>query len=265
MTDFTKIKVGYALALLAALFSLNPLLDKIGRNGFELFGMKLEIVLFYYLIICLLGLAVYMYSIGFITERPLSYFEKIGNTIYASSVMIPLLLFVLWLLSLIGSFFEIILKTNYSELVFSILSAIIAGIITGISFVLFNKRMNLKDRDSISEQYERKEINLIKEAETLYNLGMYGATVMHAFSSLEYLVRKIITEKGMQKDNNVKLFDYAIDKGLLSINLKEDIKTIRSIRNRAAHPTKDDEINQTEAKTVMEITKKVINSIHNVL
>ncbi|MGV2883616.1 HEPN domain-containing protein [Paenibacillus taichungensis] len=265
MTDFTKVKVGYALALLAALFSLNPLLEKMGGNGFELFGIKLEIDVFYYLIICLLGLAVYIYSIGFITEKPLSYFEKIGNAIYASSVMVPLLYFILWLLSLIGSFFEMILKTNYSELVFSILSAIITSIVTGISFYLVNKRMNIKDRNSISEQYERKEINLIKDAETLYNLGMYSATVMHAFSSLEYLVRKLIAEKGMQKDNNVKLFDYAIDKGLIPIDLQTDINTIRTIRNRAAHPTTDGEINQAEAKSVMNITKKVMNSIHNVL
>lgn len=265
MTDFTKVKVGYALALLVALFSINPLLVKFGGNGFELLGLKLEINGFYYLFICLLGIAVYMYSIGFITEKSLSYFEKIGNAIYAGSVMVPFLLLVLWILSLIGSFFEMILKTNYSELVFSILSAVIATIITGTSFHLLNKRINIKDRNSISEQYKRKEINLIKEAETLYQLGMYSATVMHAFSSLEYLVKKLLTDKGMQKDKNVKLFDYAIDEGLISIKLKDDINTIRLIRNRAAHPTKDDEINKAEAESVMEITKKVINSIHSEL
>ena len=43
MAEFTKLKIGFALALLGTLFSLQPLLDRSPGLGFVYLGQRLEV------------------------------------------------------------------------------------------------------------------------------------------------------------------------------------------------------------------------------
>jgi hypothetical protein len=102
MTDFTKTKIHFALALLAALFALHPFLDRIGDNGFLYLGYELKIFHAYLLIAGLLALCVYCFGLTLISERPHSWLERLGNYSYALAVIVLPLYAGLYLASLLA-------------------------------------------------------------------------------------------------------------------------------------------------------------------
>src|SRR5438128_9757389 len=88
MTDFTKTKTHFALALLGTLFALHPFLNRFESSGFLYLGYELKLSDVYALIAGLLALAVYCYGLGLISERPHSWLERLGNCSYALAIMV---------------------------------------------------------------------------------------------------------------------------------------------------------------------------------
>src|SRR5262249_11286081 len=88
MTDFTKTKTHFALALLGCLFALHPFLDRFENVGFVYLGYELKLFYVYGLVAALLALAVYCYGVALISERPHSWLERLGNYCYALAVMV---------------------------------------------------------------------------------------------------------------------------------------------------------------------------------
>src|SRR6266849_733390 len=88
MTDFTKTKTHFALALLGTLFALHPFFTRFENTGFLYLGYELRLADVYALIAGLLALAVYCYGLGLISERSHSWLEKLGNYSYALAIMV---------------------------------------------------------------------------------------------------------------------------------------------------------------------------------
>jgi hypothetical protein len=88
MTEFTKLKIGFALALLGTLFVLHPLLDRTPDLGFVYLGHRLEVVHAYALTSGLLGLCAYLYAVTLLNDHPHSRFERAGNAAYSLAILV---------------------------------------------------------------------------------------------------------------------------------------------------------------------------------
>jgi len=88
MTEFTKLKIGFALALLGSLFALHPLLDRSPDLGFLYLGHRLEVAHAYAPTSGLLGLCVYLYAVTLLDDHPHSLRERTGNSAYALAVLV---------------------------------------------------------------------------------------------------------------------------------------------------------------------------------
>ena len=88
MTEFTKLKISYALALLGTLFALHPFLDRFADRGFLYLGYDLKIFYAYSLTAGLLSLCVYLYAVTLINNRPHSWCERTGNSTYALAILV---------------------------------------------------------------------------------------------------------------------------------------------------------------------------------
>src|SRR5262249_57294773 len=88
MTEFTKLKISYALALLGTLFALHPFLDRFADGGFLYLGYNLKVFYAYALTAGLLSLCVYFYAVTLLSERPHSWCERTGNSAYALAVLV---------------------------------------------------------------------------------------------------------------------------------------------------------------------------------
>src|SRR5262245_17419374 len=88
MTDFTKTKIHFALALLGTLFAVHPFVERMADLGFDYLSYPLKVFYAYGLTAGLLALAIYCYAAAMMSERPGSRVERLGNYFYAISIMI---------------------------------------------------------------------------------------------------------------------------------------------------------------------------------
>ena len=88
MTEFTKLKITFALALLGTLFALHPLLDRFADWGFLYLGYDLKVFYAYSLTSGLLSLCVYLYAVTLLNDRPHSWCERTGNSTYALAILV---------------------------------------------------------------------------------------------------------------------------------------------------------------------------------
>ena len=88
MTEFTKLKITFALALLGTLFALHPLLDRFADWGFLYLGYDLKVFYAYSLTSGLLSLCVYLYAVTLLNDHPHSWCERTGNSTYALAILV---------------------------------------------------------------------------------------------------------------------------------------------------------------------------------
>ena len=88
MTEFTKLKITFAMALLGTLFALHPLLDRFADWGFLYLGYDLKVFYVYSLTSGLLSLCVYLYAVTLLNDHPHSWCERTGNSTYALAILV---------------------------------------------------------------------------------------------------------------------------------------------------------------------------------
>src|SRR5438876_966836 len=88
LTEFTKTKMHFALALLATLFALHPFVEKWGDKGYIYLDYELKIFYAYGLVAALLALTVYFYALSLLSERGYSWMEMTGNYMYAIAILV---------------------------------------------------------------------------------------------------------------------------------------------------------------------------------
>jgi hypothetical protein len=102
MSEFNKIKIAFALALLGTLYTLNPIVLKYGDISFSFLGYGLKVQMVYFSFLTLLGISVYFYAIALISENKIFIFmQKGGNISYTISLLIPPLYISLYVISII--------------------------------------------------------------------------------------------------------------------------------------------------------------------
>jgi len=87
MNEFTKTKMHFTLALLAALFALHPFLKEFEDDGFMYLGVFLKVSYAYLVFAGLLAVCVYLYGMTMVSERPHSWLERLGNYCYSLAIL----------------------------------------------------------------------------------------------------------------------------------------------------------------------------------
>jgi len=228
MTEFAKMKISFAMALLGTLFALHPFVDRFADRGFLYLGYDLKIFYAYFLIAGLLSICVYCYAVALTTERAHSRLERIGNSSYALAVMIVPIFGGLYIASVLASQFQ------YSHLAWAAPSVAIG--VGGGWFLLsqfvtwrLRRRLGEHDRHAKIEQLARKESESIRQARELFQHEHYDLSVIEAWRAIEarlgqaLLARRIVP----RSDRPHALFDLATRKGILresALGIIEDMK-----------------------------------------
>jgi len=197
MTEFTKLKIGFALALLGALFALHPLLDRTPDLGFVYLGYRLEVMQAYALTSGLLGLCVYLYAVTLLNDHPHSWFERTGNGTYALAILVGPIYAGLYLSALgMGAGWVI-------------LSQVIAWRI--------RRRLGERDRASKMEQLAKQEADSLDQARQLFASDHYDLCVVEAWRALEARLRQALLSRRVMSraDDPQAVIRDATRKGLL--------------------------------------------------
>ncbi len=264
MNEFFKEKIVYALALLAALFAMKPIVEEFAALTVNLGFYNIELKLIYLIIMGILGFSVYLFSVNYITESPMVFVVKAGNFCYGASLLIPLVVLAVWGVN--AAITVVLSNTKNFEIILNSVS-LMTSIIAFVISVIANKRIIMRklasiDRRNIQASNTKNEINTLETASKLIELEMYSNSILTAFSGLEYTLRGILNSKGITYDRKIyKLFDFAINEKVIPSMYKDDIDFIRNIRNHAAHPSDKYVIGKNDAEKVLNIVTAIFKEI----
>ncbi len=266
MTDFNKVKIGFALALLGALFALNPIITSLGNFSYQLFSLNLKLIYAYWTFAILLGISVYFYAIALIGIEN-SFFDftrKLGNLTYAFALFVPPIFFFLYAVSVITVLFTDLLKhpfaANIIEITFSALIGAFASFGIRTFFKLFSKR----DRSEKVQSFSKQESDLLTRSRKLLNEDYYDISVSEAWKAIEVALRKAFYNLGIQEKyiSGSNLIQRAEKTKMISGLQAEDLEFIRKMRNDAVHTEVN--ISKDDAQKVIKISDKVIASLDKI-
>ncbi len=197
MTEFTKLKISYALALLGTLFALHPFLDRFADRGFLYLGYDLKIFYAYSLTAGLLSLCVYLYAVTLINDRPHSWCERTGNSTYALAILV--------LPVYAGLFFSAKLadQVAVSHVAWAAPTVAVglgAGWLALSQLVAWRIRRQLGEQDRASRiaRLAEQEMASLNQARELFDGGHFDLSVVEAWRVLEARLRQVLLSRRIE-------------------------------------------------------------------
>jgi hypothetical protein len=228
MTEFTKMKISFALALLGTLFALHPFLDRFDDQGFLYLGYNLKVFYAYSLTAALLSLCVYLYGLTLMTVRPHPWCERVGNYAYGLALLVG---------PIYGGLFvsaKLAEEVALSHLAWAA-PAVALGL--GLCWMLFGQlaallirgRLAERDRAAKIAQLGRQEIESLDRSLELFEAEHYDLSVIEAWRALEARLRQALLSRrisaGMESADGV--IHTAARKGVLDGSILEAVAEVR--------------------------------------
>jgi HEPN domain-containing protein len=216
MAEFTKLKIGFALALLGTLFALHPLLDRAPDLGFFYLGYHLKVLHAYALTSGLLGICVYLYAVTLLNDHPHSWGERAGNSIYGLAIMVLPIYGGLFLSAALAE------RVSVSHVAWAA-PAVAVGLGSGwiaLSQVVawrIRRRLGERDRASKMEQLASQEAQSLEQARTLLEGEHFDLCVVESWRALEARLRRALLSRRVaaRADDHHKVVRLAGRIGLL--------------------------------------------------
>jgi hypothetical protein len=195
MNEFTKTKIHFTLALLAALFALHPFLDKLEDVQFDYLGYPLKFSYAYVLFAGLLALCVYLYAVTMVSERPHSWLERLGNYCYGLAIMSLPFYGGLYLAHLLAERLD---ETSLKYAAhWAALGVGVGGFVLAQVFAWFLRgRLGKHDRSAKVDQFSKEEVKALADSQELFAGDHYDLAVMQAFRAVEARLRRVLLNRG---------------------------------------------------------------------
>ena len=195
MTEFTKTKTHFALALIGTLFALHPLVEKYPDAGFKYFDYDLKAIYAYGLLAGLLACSAYCYAVGMVSERPSSLLERLGNSFYGIAIMTPPLYGMLYLASFLAE------RLGQEHLAWAA-PALAVGLVIGWLLIgqLLAWRLRKQDNTAKVNELAEQEIAALTRARELFEHEHYDLSVIEAWKAVEARVRRVLLKRGVVRE-----------------------------------------------------------------
>jgi hypothetical protein len=216
MTEFTKLKITFALALLGTLFALHPLLDQFADRGFLYLGYDLKVFYAYSLTSGLLSLCVYLYAVTLLNDHPHSWCERTGNSTYALAILVVPIYAGLYLSAKLA---EQVAVSHVAWAAPLVAIGLGAGWIALSQLVAWRIRRRLGEQDRVSKmtQLATQEIASLNRAKEMYHSQHYDLCVVEAWRALEARLRQVLLNRGIAVEaaDAQAVIHTAVKKGIL--------------------------------------------------
>jgi HEPN domain-containing protein len=228
MSEFTKLKISYALALLGTLFALHPFLDRVADRGFLYLGYDLKIFYAYSLTAGLLSLCVYLYAVTLLNDRPHSWWEGTGNSTYALAVLVLPVYAGLFLSAKLA---DRVAVSHVAWAAPAVAIGLGVGWVALSQLVAWRIRRRLGERDRVSKiaQLAKQEGESLKQARELFDGEHYDLSVVEAWRALECRLRQVLLTRRItaNSDDPQAVIRVATRKGVLrepTLSLVSELK-----------------------------------------
>ncbi len=234
MTEFTKTKMNFALAMLGTLFALHKILETAENASFNYLGVDLKVQYLYSLVAGLLGLTVYCYALSLLSHRPSPRSEKVGNYVYALALMVVPLYGLLYGSSLVAEHVG-----NEHLKVTAPMVALSLGffwlLVSQLLAFRLRGRLGAHDRQAKLEQIVNQEITSLNRTPELFEAHHYDLAVIESWKAIEARLRRVLLSRGYtdQVSNAQALIDQANRAGMLTEPVRKLLDEVRNAWNVA--------------------------------
>jgi hypothetical protein len=231
MKEFVKLKITFAVALLATAYTLNPLFENINIFSFSLFGHSITIKFIYHTFMLLLGISVYSFSLQLLSTKKRILISKIGDIVYGLAIISPFIYLILFILSFTITKLAQHYNTSNEFAVHSIISFIsivISIISTSIAYISIRKLSTEQE----AKEDRKENIKNLSDVSTLINNQTYDYAIITSSEVITNILKSITKNN---HDNMVTLATNAFNKKLISEQLHDDILTLNNLLSTITH------------------------------
>lgn len=265
MNELDKIKIGFAIGLLAGLFTLGPLVNE-SVFSFLLFTIDIKLIYIYWVFVAILSLSVYFYALTLIKfERANNFFNLLGNWTYAIALLYPPFVITIYLISLLSIAIASILKSNtFTSLITYILSTG-SGFVASILANKIQKRFKKEGDRENADRIKSKEIDSLEKAKLLYKSEFYDLVIVELWNAIELSFKRVFLQKAIpfSPKSSIKIIETIRKNKLLPQSLIDELDQLRVLRNKAAHPTDDLRISKQLVDNALTTTEKILITVDN--
>lgn len=260
MSEFTKAKIGFAIALLAVLFTITPLVNVVGDHGFK-FIVPLTIRGLYYFFTAAMALSVYLSAVQFMVEKPIKYVEPAANACYTVAIVAPPAFLGLYFASRLAALAGEYLHSPVASSIAATLLGSAAGYYIVDATRFLQRSLNRGERKSKSEASQRVELDLLQRAESLVGSGHFDIASFEAFKVIEIAVDRKSLDLSLTRGSFDKRWEQL--NMLLDIpkDLGKKVSASRALRNSAAHSK--GRISKDDAVEAIRTSEKVLLALND--
>jgi len=265
MGDFSKIKIPFSLALLAAMFAISPLIQKYGEVNYALFGLPITLYFIYLLFCILLGASVYFYAIGLVGDRPLFDFaNKVGHVVYALALIVPPFFLVLYPISILTVILIAAFKSSFFIKTVEFFASAVTSFVAGMIAYKISRAFATRDRKEKIDRLSDQENQLLGRARQLFQQAYYDLAVTESWKAVEVALNKTFETAGIRRRRQPinSLLDLAKKMELLNSRQIEELISIRQVRNTAVHTER--KVTKDEAQRALSVSEKAIAALDKV-
>jgi HEPN domain-containing protein len=252
----SKDKILFVLTLLAALFTLQPILADFKTVGYSIGNFNFTLERLYYLVGALLGISVYFYAITFVTERFSFITQKIGNFFYAVSLVVIPLYFLIWIgLNLLHAIPSYKPNSTVVAIISSLLGTIVSAIVT--------RALTRRDRDIAVKNLTTEELSHFDRAFEMLKTGYYDLTLLECYRAVETSLQKLFANRQIYFNARrpMEIVTLALKHKLISADVAGAIDGLRKLRNEAVHS--ENPVDRATAENAFNQAKFILNALES--
>jgi HEPN domain-containing protein len=264
MTDFARIKMGFVVALLAALFMLKPLIDDWSANpdvdGFMFLNVQISVLHVYYLFSALLGFAAYCYAMDMMSKKSSAFVQSAGNTFYALAILVPPFYLAMGLISYLTFTIAGMFESPRAAYFASVVLAVLLGLFGSLFYWAIRRQLLEQDNEAAVDQLSSEQANLMAKANGLLEAGLYDLVLMESFRAVETALKKLLVSNNvrLRKRAMSHLLNTAERHKLISKADREMVHDLRVLRNAVTHENKA--LTRDDGERVIDVARRAITT-----
>ena len=259
MTDFTKTKISFALALLGTLFALHPFVEKHLEWGFKYLEYDLKLWYAFALTAVLLAVTVYCYAIALVSERVHGFMERVGNYAYAIAVVIGPLYAGLYLASLLADVFQ---ESHLAWAAPGVALGVGIGwvVLSQIAAWFFRGRLSDADVAAKTRQWADQEMAALNRAHEMFVGHHYDLAVIEAWRAIEARLRRVLLARGIatSSEKPQEMIDAAVRYKIVP---EQSVPLLQELRKHWNVAVSFDPLSPAAAEAALKAARDILSTI----
>jgi hypothetical protein len=269
MNEQTQIKIGFAVAFLAVLFTISPVINELNYLSFTFWRFTITVKFAYYLICCTLATAVYLQGLLFVSSSLKWLFQLLSDYLYALSLFIPVIYLMLYVINKYATLlikYEVFPNSNTKGEPFEfylILSMVVLPIWFYMAFSVlkgFSRRIAIVKL----KEFENGEYKVLENAKQLFDQSFFDLSIIECYKSVQIaygrllLKLKIATKDPFNQDlsniTDLKIAGFTEE-------LINSLQVVKTFYGRASYLVRKPK--KSDAYEVIRKTEEILSFISN--